>query len=98
MELAAMELNSTVLTHGGLYCVLCGRHYLMAEDHCVICGGRLKPSQVVKKKQELQDVSLASAIMCDDSARVLRSGWSCSGWHVQVARPPSDINPGIQPP
>jgi hypothetical protein len=50
-----MELSSTVLNHGGLYCTLCGRQYLTAEDHCVICGGRLKP-QEVKKKYDPQNV------------------------------------------
>jgi rRNA maturation endonuclease Nob1 len=45
----AMELSSTIPMNSGLYCTLCGRHYLMAEDRCVICGGSLKPSQEVKK-------------------------------------------------
>jgi rRNA maturation endonuclease Nob1 len=46
-----MELPSTMLMHSGIYCTMCGRHYLMAEDRCVICGGRLKPSQEVKKNE-----------------------------------------------
>jgi len=45
-----MELGSTVLKDGGLYCSICGRHYLIAEDRCAICGGRLKSSNKFKKK------------------------------------------------
>lgn len=46
----AVELDSTVLKHGGLYCTLCGRHYLVAEGHCTICGGRLKHTKKSRKK------------------------------------------------
>ena len=45
-----MGLSLTMPMQSGIYCTLCGRHYLMAEDRCVICGGRLKHSQEVKKK------------------------------------------------
>jgi rRNA maturation endonuclease Nob1 len=44
-----MELSSMVLMHSGLYCTSCGRHYLIAEDRCVICGGRMKPSRSQEK-------------------------------------------------
>jgi len=48
----AVELDSAVLKHSGLYCTLCGRHYLMAEDLCTICGGRLKISRRQEKIDE----------------------------------------------
>jgi len=47
-----VELDSAVLKHSGLYCTLCGRHYLMAEDLCTICGGRLKH---IKKQEKIDE-------------------------------------------